>query len=160
MRKLRLVLDTNKALSSLIKNGVVRKLILHPALELYAPEHLIDEIKEHEDEILRKVPRELFHLMMDELRRRLITVKANELAFYREDALRIAREFDIDDWPFIALALRLRIPIWTNDKAVIRHSLESSRYLAIDTIALLKALRGELNLGSWRAVKEDLRMRI
>jgi len=158
--KLRLVLDTNKALSSLVRNGVVRRLILHPAIELYAPEYLIEEIEEHKGDILKKVPEELFRLMMDELKRKLIVVKAEELALSRDEAMRIAQEFDIDDWPFVGVALKLRIPIWTNDKALIQHGLKSSKYLAIDTVALLKVLRGELDLEDWRAVKKDLETRI
>ena len=155
-----MVLDTNKALSSLVRNGVVRRLILHPAIELYAPEYLIEEIDEHKSDVLKKVPEEFFHLMMDELKRKLIVVKAEELASYRDEAVRIAQEFDIDDWPFVAVALRLGIPIWTNDKALIRHSLRSSRYLAIDTVTLLKVLRGELDLEDWHVVKKGLEARI
>jgi len=158
--RLRLVLDTNKAISSLVRDGLVRRLILHPAVELYAPEFLIKEIAKHEEEILRKVPGELFRIMMGELKGKLISVEAGELLALRGEAERIAREFDIDDWPFVASALRLGIPIWTNDRALIEHSLRSSIYLAVDTVALLKALRGELDLEDWRAVKEDIRTRI
>jgi len=91
---------------------------------------------------------------------KLISVGAEELLALRGEAACIAREFDVDDWPFVASALRLGIPIWTNDRALIEHSLRSSIYLAVDTVALLKALRGELDLEDWRAVKEDIRTRI
>lgn len=57
-----------------------------------------------------------------------------------EEAKRIASEFDIDDWPFIALALRFKIPVWTNDKEIVRHSLKTSEYQAINTSAILESL--------------------
>ena len=155
-----MVLDTNKALSSLMRDGLVRRLILYPTIELYAPGYLTEEINEHKSDILKKVPEEFFRLMMDELKRKLIVVKADELLLSRDEAMRIAQEFDEDDWPFVAVALKLGIPIWTNDKALIQHSLKSSKYLAIDTVALLKVLKGELDLGDWRAVKKDLEARI
>ena len=82
-------------------------------------------------------------------------VKTEELIPFRRRALQIAQKFDVDDWPFIALALKLRASIWTNDKELIRHSINSFEFLAIDTIILLKALKGEVQLENWRAVKAD-----
>ena len=39
----------------MVGNGVVRRLIIHPAIELYAPEYLTEEIDEHRSYILKKV---------------------------------------------------------------------------------------------------------
>ena len=62
---------------------------------------------------------------------------------YATIARRLARELDPDDWPFIALALQHRAPIWTNDHELIRHSLKRREYYrAIDTIALEMLLQG------------------
>jgi len=142
-----------------MKDGIVRRIILHPAVELYAPPHVLEEIEEHEEEILRKVPGRLYRLMMSELKRKLIIVGVGELVKFREEARRIAKEFDIDDWPFIALALKLKIPIWTNDKELIKQGVESCRYLPVDTIVLSKSLKGEVDLSNWPLVKEDIKSR-
>jgi len=53
---------------------------------------------------------------------------------YIQMAKKIANEFDLDDFPFIALALKLNAPIWTNDKII--HGLKSEEYLAVDTKAV------------------------
>ena len=72
------------------------------------------------------------------------------------DAYEIAKDFDEDDTPFIALALKLGIPIWTNDKKMIIHGLKSGKYLALDTKAVEDLIVGE----SLERVKEDLRKRV
>jgi len=58
-------------------------------------------------------------------------------------ARRLAESFDINDYPFIAVTLEHNAAIWTNDKEFIRHALISSRYLAFDTPALERLLKGE-----------------
>ena len=67
-------------------------------------------------------------------------------------AKKIASEFDIDDFPFIALALKLNVPIWTNDKKLIVHGLKSGIYLAMDTQAVEKLIQGK----SLEEVKQEL----
>ena len=58
-------------------------------------------------------------------------------------AKKIADEFDPDDFPFIALALKLNAPIWTNDKNLIVYGLKSGAYLAVDTKVVEKLIRGK-----------------
>jgi len=142
-----------------MRDGLIRRIILHPAVELYAPSYVLEEIEEHKEEILRKVPGRLYRLMMSELKRKLIIVGTEEFMRFQEEAKHIAKEFDIDDWPFIALALKLGIPIWTNDKDLIKQGVKSCKYLPVDTIVLLKSLKGEINLANWSLVKEDIKSR-
>ena len=52
------------------------------------------------------------------------------------EAYNIAKHFDEKDTPFIALALKLNIPIWTNDKKIIKCGLKTGKYLALDLEAL------------------------
>jgi len=64
-----------------------------------------------------------------------------------EDKLReaytIAREFDPKDTPFIALTLKLNVPIWTEDKDIIRYGIQTRRYIALDTTAVERLLSGK-----------------
>ena len=64
-----------------------------------------------------------------------------------EDKLReayaIAREFDLKDTPFIALALKLNIPVWTEDRDIIKYGIQTRRYIALDTTAVEKLLSGK-----------------
>jgi len=74
--------------------------------------------------LVRIVPRELYE---DKLR----------------EAYAIAKEFDPKDTPFIALALKLNVPIWTEDKDIIRYGIRTRRRIALDTIAVERLLSGE-----------------
>lgn len=58
------------------------------------------------------------------------------------EAYNIAKQFDEKDTPFIALALKLNIPIWTNDKKMIEYGLKTGRYLALDSESLEDLLKG------------------
>ena len=39
------VLDINKVITSLLRSGRVRRILLHPELELYTPPYMLEEIK-------------------------------------------------------------------------------------------------------------------
>jgi len=72
-----------------------------------------------------------------------------------QEAYEIAKEFDPEDTPFIALALKLNIPIWTNDRDLIVYGLKTNEYLALDTQAVEDLIKGK-NL---EEVKEGLKGR-
>ena len=90
------------------------------------------------------MPAEALDLLLAKLahRARIVSVEevGNEVI---EKARRLAKSFDIDDYPFIAVALRYNAIIWTNDKELIRHGLISGEYIAIDTQLIEKLLVGE-----------------
>ncbi len=70
----------------------------------------------------------------------------------------IAANFDPKDYPFIALALELNAPIWTNDKDMIVYGLKSNTYIAVDTSALEALLKGEsIDEIKKQLVKRDLK---
>jgi len=58
------------------------------------------------------------------------------------EAYNIAKQFDEKDTPFIALALKLNIPIWTNDRKIIEYGIKSGKYLALDSESLEDLLEG------------------
>lgn len=57
---------------------------------------------------------------------------------------------DFDDYPFIALAMKLGIPIWTNDKQMIIYGLKMRKYIALDTKAVEELVRGKQLEEVWR----------
>ena len=71
------------------------------------------------------------------------------------EAKDIAKNFDYKDYPFIALALKLDVPVWTGDKEMIRFGLKSGKYLAFDTEAVEDLVKGK----SIEDVLEDLKKR-
>ena len=116
---MRLVVDTNKLLAAFLKNGIVRSILLLSKHEFYTLDYAIFEIEKHKDELLKRihVKREQFQELMFELiLKNVIVIRSSYIEDLTDDALEICKSFDPDDAPFIALALKLDIPIWSNDK--------------------------------------------
>ena len=138
------VVDTNKVIAALLREGRVRRVLLHPGLELLLPGYVLEEIKEHREEIVQKVPEEALDLLLEKLYRKIRVVSVKEVSERTlQQALKIAGGFDPDDYPFIAVSLGFDAPIWTNDKNLIKHGLESKEYTAIDTWAVENLLEGK-----------------
>ena len=141
---LKVVVDTNKIIAALLREGRVRRVLLHPGLEVLLPKYVLEEIKEHREEIAQKVPEEALDLLLAKLSRKVRVVSVKEVSARAfQQALKIAKGFDPDDYPFIAVSLGFDAPIWTNDKNLIEHGLESKEYTAIDTWAVEKLLEGK-----------------
>jgi len=61
-------------------------------------------------------------------------------SLYRDkikEAFQICKNFDEKDTPFVALALKLDLPIWTNDKGMIEYAKKSKRFETITTEKLI-----------------------
>ena len=110
------ILDANPLFSALIKDSFTISVIVSEDVELYAPEFLLDEFLEHKEEILTKAKRtkkELNELVSD-LKSIIHIIPKKEFELYLEEAGTLIS--DEDDIPYLALALKLNIPIWSNDK--------------------------------------------
>jgi len=114
---MKLVLDSNIIFSALIKKSTTRNIILSDVFELHAPEYIFSEITKHKELLLRKSKMnegELDALLLL-LQKHIHLVpkeKYNEKMALAEDIL---KDIDITDSPFLALALALNCPIWSND---------------------------------------------
>ncbi len=152
---LRVVVDTNKVIASLLRDGKVRRLLFYPGLELLLPKYVLEEIDEHRDYLKEKVSPKAIDFILSKISKRARIIGARELS--RESlhkARRLAEGFDIDDYPFIAVALEYNAIVWTNDKEFIKYALISNEYLAIDTQALERLLKGEELAKVLKALKE------
>lgn len=113
-----LVLDANVLFSALIKQDTTFRLILHEDIHLYAPEFILIELAKHKTVILEKTGKgaEEFEKVLVILRRYIQFVPLDALDLY----LKQAEHFSPDpkDTAYLALALRMKIPIWSNDKAL------------------------------------------
>jgi predicted nucleic acid-binding protein len=114
---MKLVCDTNIVFSALIAGGKTRELILSDETELYAPEFFFSELDNHRHEIEEKsnLSEEQIGLLLNVLFKDTEVVPREEF----EDELDLASQLiggtDPDDVPFLALALRLDVDIWTDD---------------------------------------------
>jgi len=142
----RLVVDTNIIVSALIKSLKIKKLIFSGGLSLYAPAYMFFEIIENYAEFKDKTSLSEDQILYILTQRFPKTIKIIPEFYYKDklkEAYKIAENFDVKDSPFIALALKLKIPIWTNDKDFIIHALNSERFMALDTIGVEELLDGK-----------------
>ena len=138
------VLDTNKLLAAALKPGRVRTLLYQAPITPIAPPYILEEVEEHAEELGRRAGmtgEQFLFLVKTVLHDRVREVVPIEP--FVSMARGLARGFDPDDWPFIALAAQYGAPIWTNDRELIRHSLKTKKYKAIDTEGLETLLEGK-----------------
>ena len=139
-----LIIDSNVLFTIIIagKRSRAYRVIEKYELDLFMPEEALIEFHKHVEKLKRyslsdfEVKAMLAFMLIHIVPRELYSDKIRE-------AYIIARNFDPKDTPFIALALKLGIPIWTEDKAIIKYGLRTQRYIALDTIAVEKLLSGK-----------------
>ncbi len=150
-----IIVDSNIIFASLIKGKesktLSRIIMLEETIDIVLPEEGLAELHEHSKK-LREHSKDFENALMLLFTRIHVVPKE----FYEDkiqEAYEIAKDFDPEDTPFIALALKLNVPIWTNDKKLIEFGLKTGKYLAIDTRAIEDLLKGK----SLSEIKEDLK---
>lgn len=118
--KIRIVVDTNVLISALIKDdSATSKIIKSGIFEIYYPEDGMLELEKYRDYIIKKRKKALQRKSFDYALSFLLESINVVPSLLYEDKIRRAYEVmkDIDekDTPFLALALKLKCPIWSND---------------------------------------------
>lgn len=137
---MRLIIDTNILIAALIRDPVVRAVLLHPDLTFYAPDHLLYEIKKHEDLFLAKsgLAHPEFEAVLSMLVERVAILSHDDIREHMVEARNVMGIIDPDDATFIACALTVRNDgIWTED----RDFLKQSRIRIWSTKEILRYLR-------------------
>jgi predicted nucleic acid-binding protein len=111
-----LVVDANILFAALIKDSTTSELMLHEDIHLYAPEYLLEEFEKYKELIKGKTNRNdsEFRFALDIFQRRIKLVPHKEIKSLVKNARAISP--DIKDIPYVALAMKLQIAIWSNDK--------------------------------------------
>jgi len=111
------VLDTNIVFSALLKSSTVRKIILSDVFNLFAPEFLFTEIKKYEELILKKsgLKKENLEFLLLLIQSHIAVIPLFKFSDFLVEAEKEMENIDIKDSQFTALALKLGIPIWSND---------------------------------------------
>ena len=113
---MKLVVDANILFSALIKEGKTAEFLANNPRSFYSPDFFFGEFLKHRSELLRKTKRneEEFRSLFGTMKEIISIVPKNNY----EDLLSRAKEIspDPDDVPYFALALKMQIPIWSNDK--------------------------------------------
>lgn len=111
-----LVVDANILFAALIKANVTSELLFKNSLHLYAPEFIFTEFEKYRKVIKEKTERtdEEFDRLLQTFERRISLIPMEEITPFIEKAKRISP--DVKDVPYVALALKMNISIWSNDK--------------------------------------------
>jgi predicted nucleic acid-binding protein len=113
---MKLIIDTNRIIASLIKDSLSRQIINSPLFEFITPDYSFQEISKYKMIIRKKakLTQKEFDLLLALLFEKITSIPKQEY----QDFLDIAKTYidDIDDVPFVALALAIKVDgIWTDD---------------------------------------------
>lgn len=120
---MRLVIDANILLAGLLRDSVTRALILNARLELFAPVNLRTETERRLVDSSRfrrrlQLSKKELQWVLSYLLSYTTIVSEKQFALYMPLALQIAPR--PEDASYIALALTLKIPVWSNDAGLRR----------------------------------------
>ncbi|MGD9779122.1 PIN domain-containing protein [Methanomethylovorans sp.] len=113
------VIDANIILSALIATeGKTFALIFNDHFKLFAPEFLLEEVGKYKDLILRKsgLKEEDFQVFLSFVSSRIEFIPYEEFKGQLKRAAQITP--DPKDTEYIALALKLKCGVWSNDKVL------------------------------------------
>jgi predicted nucleic acid-binding protein len=107
---MKLVVDTNIILGGLIRDSLLRKIILSDIFDLYAPEYIFEETLKHKKTILEKsgMSEDNFTALLMLLEKHISFIEKSEYNKNLSIAEEIMRNIDITDSVFIAAALSLK----------------------------------------------------
>ena len=111
-----LVIDANVLFSVLIKKGKTEEILFEEDFHIFAPEFIFEEFEKYTNFILNKTERskEEFDEIVHILKKKIKTIPNEETDKFVYEAKKICPdEKDID---YFALALKMKCPIWSNDK--------------------------------------------
>ncbi|MEK6825551.1 MAG: PIN domain-containing protein [Nanoarchaeota archaeon] len=110
-----IIIDTNILFSFMNPKSMASFIFESGDLEFIAPKFILSELDEHSEECQRKSS--LSSLQFKERRSwvesRIIFVDSENYKSSLKKAVRLIS--DLDDAPYLALALHLHLPIWSND---------------------------------------------
>ena len=112
----KIILDTNIIISALIKSGITREIILKDSFEFLTPAYTLTEIYKYKKLICgkSKISFKEFDELINKLFKYIQVLNHPSYFSYLKKASRLID--DIKDIPFIAGALALNCPIWSDDK--------------------------------------------
>src|SRR3989338_10448210 len=109
-----LVIDSNILFAALLKESGTSEILFKHTL--YAPEFIFEEFRKYKEYLKGKTKRteEGFSELFDLFERNVILIPKEEIDPLIEKAERISP--DTKDVPYLALALKDRCSLWTNDE--------------------------------------------
>lgn len=109
-----LVIDSNILFAALLKDGGTSEILFKHTL--YAPEFIFEEFRKYKKYLQDKTKRtgDDFNELFDLFERYVLLIPKEEIDLFIELAEKISP--DAKDVPYLALALKLRCSLWSNDR--------------------------------------------
>ncbi len=120
---MKVIIDTNVLIAALLKENIVRKILLSNNITFLLPEYALEEIEEHKEELLRKskLSEIDFKILLDAILKKVLIVHHEATKNKIREAIEIMKDIDVDDAPFIATALAVENDgLWSFDDDVKR----------------------------------------
>lgn len=139
---MKLIIDTNILISSLLKDSTTREILLNESLNFYLPEIVLSEVNKYLPYIIQKseLSEEEIKKLLNSLLENLILVPIDEYENKMDEGMKIIGKIDEKDTQFIALALSIENDgIWSNDKHFEKQK-KIKVFKAIDILNLLDEL--------------------
>lgn len=111
---LKLVADANILFSMFRPDSVTNQIVAENKIMPYSPSFALDELKKYEQEIVNKSRISNFNDALLKIENIVNFIPRIEYSNYLAFANKIIE--DKKDTDYVALALKLSIPIWSNDK--------------------------------------------
>lgn len=113
-----LVVDASVRFSAAIKDSATAELLLRDDLPLHAPEYLFDEFEKYRETLLERTHRSGhdFDRFVVILKGRISLASRDTFAAHEAQTRDISP--DPGDVPYLALALSLDAPLWSDDEAL------------------------------------------
>ncbi len=138
---MKLIVDASVLFAVIISKGrelrgKVLDIFFHEDVELFAPAHLFSELAEHEERIRASsgFSKTEFDAFVAVLTLGIRIVPAEEIEKYLPEAGKLSP--DADDTPYLAAALSINCPVWSDDP----HFKKQSKVKAYSTRELSKLL--------------------
>ena len=135
---MRVVVDANVLIATLIKPGIPTKLYFSDELEIFAPKFLLDEIEHNMAEIQQKTRLSVSELdeFFEVLSQRITWIGEQDFKNKKETAEQCCP--DIKDVPYFALALHLNCAVWSNEKRLRQDTIQV--YATHELLELLRII--------------------
>ncbi|OGJ12824.1 hypothetical protein A3K82_00720 [Candidatus Pacearchaeota archaeon RBG_19FT_COMBO_34_9] len=113
---MKLIVDNNILFSMMKPDSVASKMFAFLNSEFIAPSFILHEFNKYNNECLKKsgLSNKDFNKRKDEIFSRINFIEFNEYKEFIQEALEGL--IDEDDAPYIALSLKIKAPVWSNDK--------------------------------------------
>jgi predicted nucleic acid-binding protein len=115
---MKVVVDANVVISALAKQSTTKEVLLYPFIDYYMPDFLLDELAEHEEEIMAKMHTDKlgYQKALNIIIKKIKIIHREAYVQHLNRAHEIIGNVDKDDEAYIAVALSISADgIWSYD---------------------------------------------